>query len=228
MKFIVVIPARAGSKSIKGKNIIKIGKYSLIEYTFLQLKKNKDILNFVITDSEKIKKISKKYKVLTNYKRPKSLSKSTTSLIDTLYHFTKWALNEKYKFDYLVVLQPTSPLRNMLDLDKSIGLIKKYGYQSLSSISEVSEHPYEMIKIPDFKKSNWSYVLPKAKNYYRRQDFDFNPYFINGAIFIVNKKLIMKKKLEDKKKHGFYLMPKSRSLDINDKEDLNFAKKYLK
>ena len=228
MKFIFVIPARAGSKSIKGKNIKKIGKYSLIEYTFSTLKKINNSLSFVLTDSLKIKKISKKYNVISDYDRPKSLSKSKTSLIDTLFHFTNWAIKKKFKFDYLVVLQPTSPLRNSLDLFKSISIVKKNKYKSLFSISEVNEHPYEMINLSNLPRNNWNYILPDAKKYYRRQDYDINPFFINGAIFIINKNLILKKKLIDKKKHGFYRMPKSRSLDIDDKEDLLIAKKLLK
>ena len=60
MKFIFVVPARAGSKSIKSKNIIKFGKYSLIEYTFSNLKKVKNSLSFVLTDSLRIKNISSK------------------------------------------------------------------------------------------------------------------------------------------------------------------------
>ena len=195
MKFIFVIPARAGSKSIKGKNIKKIGKYSLIEYTFSTLKKINNSLSFVLTDSLKIKKISKKYNVISDYDRPKSLSKSKTSLIDTLFHFTNWAIKKKFKFDYLVVLQPTSPLRNSLDLFKSISIVKKNKYKSLFSISEVNEHPYEMINLSNLPRNNWNYNLPDAKKYYRRQDYDINPFFINGAIFIINKNLILKKKI---------------------------------
>ena len=228
MKFIFVVPARAGSKSIKSKNIKKIGKYSLIEYTFSTLKKVKNSLSFVLTDSLRIKNISRKYKIISDYNRPKSLSRSKTSLVDTLFHFTKWAINKKYNFDYLVVLQPTSPLRSALDLFKSISIVKKYRYKSLFSISEVSEHHYEMIKLSNLQSKNWNYIFPKATKYYRRQDYDINPFFINGAIFIINKNLILKKKLIDKKKHGFYLMPKSRSLDIDDKEDLLIANKLLR
>ena len=152
MKFIFVVPARAGSKSIKSKNIKKIGKYSLIEYTFSTLKKVKNSLSFVLTDSLRIKNISSKYKIISDYNRPKSLSRSKTSLVDTLFHFTKWAINKKYNFDYLVVLQPTSPLRSALDLFKSISIVKKYRYKSLFSISEVSEHPYGNDQIIKFTK----------------------------------------------------------------------------
>ena len=61
------------------------------------------------------------------------------------------------------------------------------------SVSESLEHPYESIKI--FNNKKWQYVLNKSKKYYRRQDFDFKSYFINGAIYILHKELVVRKKI---------------------------------
>ena len=120
MKFISVIPARKESKGIKNKNILKIFRKNLVEYTFEAAKKSKVKSNFVLTDSEKIKKISKKYKINSTYVRPKILSKDKTSLSETLYDFYLWTKRKKIFFDYLIVLQPTSPLRDHNDINKSI------------------------------------------------------------------------------------------------------------
>lgn len=225
MRFLIVIPARAGSKSIKNKCLFKINKKPLIEYTFANAFKLKKIKSFVVSDSKKIKKIAKKYNINTEYVRPKKLSKDDTPIADTLFDFVKWTIKKKIFFDYLILLQPTSPLRSLDDIKKSINIIKRFKYESLSSISRSLEHPYETIK---FSKQKWCYVLPKGQKYFRRQDFDFESYFINGAIFVVNKKLIYKKKMQSKSKHGFYLMPKIRSLDINDKEEIDILKKIIK
>ncbi len=224
MNLIAVIPARKGSKSIKNKNIIKINKKTLIEYTFTQIKKSKLEKSFVITDFQKIKKIAKKYKINSEYIRPKKLSRDKTSLLDNLTHFYKWLDIKKINFDYLMILQPTSPARSYKDINSVIKILKRNSPDSLFSINSSNEHPYECIKL---KKNNWSYVLPKAKNFYRRQDFDFNSFFINGAIYAVHKKILRRKKLIGNK-HIYYKMPKIRSFDIDDYEDIEIIKKILK
>ena len=128
-------------------------------------------------------------------------------------------------FDYMVVLQPTSPLRKHEDINRACNLIKKNKCKSLFSISESLEHPYEAI---DVKKGKWKYILKKSKNFYRRQDFDINSYFINGSIYIIHKNLIIKKKIYEMKNHKMMIMPKSRSLEINDLEDINIIKPLIK
>ena len=125
MKFIAVITARKGSKGIKNKNVIKIHNIPLVEYTFKSASKSYVKNNcFVLTDSNKIKKIAKKYAIDTRYKRPLSTSKDKSSTISTLKHFSDWYLkNDDY--DAMILLQPTSPLRNYIDINESIKIYKK-------------------------------------------------------------------------------------------------------
>ena len=225
MKFISVIPARKNSKGIKNKNIMNIYNKPLIEYTFKEVKKSNLKLNFAVTDSEKIKKTAAKYSINSDYIRPKRFSGSKVSLADTLFDFYKWTLKKNIIFDYLVVLQPTSPLRTYSDINSAIKIVKKNKPLSLFSISESLEHPYETLKI---NKNKFVYVLKKAKHFFRRQDFDFTSYFINGAIYIIHKKLIKKKKIFDHKKNNFYKMPKSRSIEINDLEEAKIIESIIK
>tara|TARA_X000001036_G_scaffold306797_1_gene285544 strand:- start:930 stop:1622 length:693 start_codon:yes stop_codon:yes gene_type:complete len=225
MKFISVIPARSGSKGLKNKNIFKINNKPLVNYTFNAAKSSLIKDHFVLTDSSKVKKLAKKYSINTDYFRPKKLSTDKTSLPETLHDFYNWTLKKKIKFDYLVVLQPTSPLRNFNDINKSLTLIRKTKNLSLFSISSSLEHPYETIKL--FKKKIY-HVLKKSKNFYRRQDFDFKSYFINGAIYIIHKSLIIKKKMHNLKKHSLYEMPKTRSLEINDRDEAMIIESLIK
>ena len=143
---------------------------------------------------------------------------------ETIGHFAKWS-HDKYKIDYLVILQPTSPLRSVEDIQDSIKLLKKNKFKSLFSISESLEHPYEAIDV--LKGNKWKYVLSKSKKFYRRQDFDINSYFINGAIYLVEKNYLIQNNKIISNNHGFYIMKKSRSLDINDEDDLLIAKGML-
>ena len=111
MKFISVIPARSGSKGIKNKNIYPLKGTPLVSYTFREVTKSNSKKNFILTDSKIIKKIAKKFKINSEYNRPSKLSQSNTSLSETLFHFYNWAIKKSLQFDYLIVLQPTSPLR---------------------------------------------------------------------------------------------------------------------
>jgi CMP-N,N'-diacetyllegionaminic acid synthase len=223
MNFAIVIPARKGSKSIKNKNLIKIKNKPLIQYTFDQIK-NIKIPKFILSNDDDIKLLAKKNKINSSYLRPSKTSTSKSSLVETLLHFANWSI-DKYAIDYLVILQPTSPLRTTNDINGAIKLTLKNRYKSLFSISESIEHPYETIDL--YKKNSWKYVLKDSNKFYRRQDFDINSYFINGAIYIISKNYLIKNKSIISNKHGLYQTSKSRSLDINDKDDLIIAKKIL-
>tara|TARA_B100000963_G_scaffold293822_1_gene264334 strand:+ start:6795 stop:7487 length:693 start_codon:yes stop_codon:yes gene_type:complete len=227
MKFISVIPARRGSKSIKNKNIIKIKNKPLIQYTFDQINKSK--LNsknsFVITNDERVKKIAKKNNINTDYIRPDKLSTSKTSLLGTLNHFVKWTELCKIQYDYLIVLQPTSPLRSFMDINRSIDEVNKKRSKCLLSLSESMEHPYETVFTG--KKKKLYFFLNEGKKYFRRQDFDRKSYFINGAIYITSKDLIKKGKVIDYSKSDFIVMQKMNSLDLNDYSELKLIKSIL-
>ena len=225
MNFLAVIPARAGSQSIKKKNTFIVNKKPLVQYTFEELKKSLIKKKYLLSDDKKIKKLAKRFNISIDYIRPKNLSKSTTSLVDTLFHFHQWTEYQKIAYDYLVVLNPTSPLRNYKDINSAVKIVNNKKHKSLFSISESLEHPYESIKIK--KNRKWKYVLDKSKLFYRRQDFDFKSYFINGAIYIIHKELITKKKIYDNKKHGLFLMPKYRSIDINDINEIKITESLL-
>ena len=178
---------------------------------------------FILSDDKKIKNISKKYGFDTSYIRPKKVSTSKTSLVDTLLDFVKFTDNI-YDYDYLVILQPTSPLRNHKDINKAIELVKSNKAQSLASVSEAQEHPYEQIII---NNNEWKFLMKKSKNFSRRQDFDIKVFFITGGIYIIDKKILLKEKKIFSKKHVNFLTSKLKSLDINDYDDLKLAKKIL-
>ena len=218
--FVFIVPARKGSKGIKNKNIVKVKKKKLIEYTLEILKKIPNKRKYVLSDSTLVKQIAKKYNVNTSYIRTKELSKDNTKLIDNLCHFDKFIRN-KIKFKYYVVLQPTSPLRKYKDIEHSIKKILKSKSESLFSISKSIEHPNESIFI---KNNKINYFQKKRISL--RQNYK-SSYFINGAIYIFNKKLLKKKKMTSIKFHTIYEMPKKRSLDLDDYQDLDIIKKII-
>ncbi len=218
--FIFVIPARKGSKGIKNKNIIKIKNKTLIEYTFETLKKISKYRKFLISDSKKIKKIADKYEINTEYKRHRELSKDNTMLIDNLIHFDKF-IDDKIKFQHYVILQPTSPLRKYNDIIGAIKIYLKKNSYSLFSISPSLEHPNESIF---FKKKKLFFFNRNTGSL--RQNYK-KSYFINGSIYIFNRKLLKNRKIISNFNHSTYLMTKKKSIDLDDYQDLEIVKKLL-
>ena len=219
--FIFIIPARKGSKGIKNKNIIKIYNKKLVEYTFEKLHKVPSERKYVLSDSNIVKKIAVKYKININYLRTAKLSKDNTTLIENLCHFEKF-IDKKIKFNHYIILQPTSPLRNYKDIENATRKYLKNKSESLFSISPSLEHPSESI----FFKKNKIFYFNKSNNTLR-QNYK-KSYFINGAIYIFNRKLLKNKKIISKMKHSTYEMSKIRSIDLNDYQDLELAKKLVK
>ncbi|WP_435166608.1 cytidylyltransferase domain-containing protein [Candidatus Pelagibacter bacterium nBUS_28] len=223
MRIAIIIPTRKGSKSIKNKNLRLLNNKPLAEHTFISTQKI-NLQKFILSDDKKMKKIAKKYNIITDYVRPRKVSKDKSSLVDTLVDFISFTENNKlFKFDTLLILQVTSPLRTKKDIEDAIKYYKKNKFKSLFSVSDSQEHPYESINIK--KNGKWSYNLLKAKKFYRRQDFDINSYFINGAIYMIDLKYFKKYKKLISNKHGIFVMKKINSIDIDDEEDLIMASK---
>lgn len=218
--FIFVIPARKGSKGIKSKNLVKIAGKELVSRTFETIKKIKKNNKYVLTNDNKIKNIAETYNINTSYYRKQILSGDNVELIETVKDFCK-SINKKKTYKYIVILQPTSPFRTYKDIINSIKKFKKYKYSSLFSISPSLEHPNDTIL---FKNDKMQYFINQnqtSRQFYKKS------YFINGAIYISKKENIFKDKFINKKNHGTYIMRKINSLDLDDIQDLELAKKIL-
>ena len=216
--FIFLVPARKGSKGIKGKNLVKINKKELIVRTFESLKGMKKENKYVLTDDNKVKNIAKKYNIDTSYFRKKILSGDDVELIDTVKDFCIH-LGTRKAYKYVVILQPTSPFRTFLDIKKSLQKFKKNNYSSLFSISPSMEHPNDCIFIDKKKIQYFINQKNSMRQFYKKS------FFINGAIYVSEKKNIFNDKFINKKNHGTYIMKKINSLDLDDKEDLDLTRK---
>jgi CMP-N-acetylneuraminic acid synthetase len=138
MKFLCLIPARKNSKGIKNKNLKIFNKKPLIYWTIKVAKKCKYINRIIVsTDSKKIASYSKTLKVDVPFIRPKNISKDKTEMIEVVQHLTKFTDTEKYNFDALIILQPTSPLRQVSDLNKACKIFSKKKWDSLISIIQI-------------------------------------------------------------------------------------------
>ena len=144
-KVLAIIPARKGSVGLKKKNIKSICGEPLISWTIKQCQYSKYIDKTVVsTDCKQIINIASKYGLMPTYKRPKYLSKNTTSTFDVVRHMINY-LNKKYcdRYQYIVLAQPTSPLRDKMDLDNLILNLEKNKkrYDSIISVGLCKENP---------------------------------------------------------------------------------------
>lgn len=223
LRVLGLIVARKNSKGLKNKHLLKLGNKKCIEWTFEEAKKCKNLDHCILsTDSKEIIKISKKYQVDAPFVRPTKYSKDTSSIYDVIKHAKKFLQNKKYKFDLIVLLQGSSPLRKFHHIDSSIKLFKKNIdiCKTLISVSEADEKNYWILK----KKNKYVKFAFNQNNSFRRQN-NSKVYLPNGAIFISKFKSI---KNFYTNKTMFYVMNKKSSVDIDTLEDFKVAKSYIK
>lgn len=221
-KILCVIPARKGSKRIKWKNIVPLAGSPMLEYTVKCALNSKYIDRVIVsTDSYYIKKLAKKMGADTPFIRPKNLATDDAKTIDVLLHAVKYCEEfEKEKYDYLVLLQNTSPLRKSWQVDEAIEKIVSSTLDSLVSISEVREHPVLMKILSNNKK-----LIPLLNNLKKNKFRSI--YRINGAIFInkIDKNFNSDTILTNNQLP--YIMKRETSIDIDTIEDIKVAEYYL-
>ena len=230
-KILVVIPARGGSKSIKEKNIKRLNRKPLITYTInAALKLKKFFYKIIVsTDNKKIAKISKQAGCLVPFIRPKHLSKSTTPTLPVIKHALKFIeKKDNVKINTILTLQPTSPLRTYSDIKNCLNILKK-NKECDSVVSVVKANEMHPIFMKSIKRNYLNSYLNKNVSFVRRQDIKPNVYRTNGAIYISRRDLILKNKnnLLYGNKVLPFIMPKDKSIDIDEELDFLICKAIL-
>jgi len=221
------MPARSGSKGIKNKNLHNFLGKPLVFYTLDILKKlNHLVYPFVSTDSKKIYNYAKKFGIIDNYIRPKGISKDNSNVVEAVFDALNWLKKKKLNFEYIILLQPTSPKRNIKDVIRMINFVKKKNIKSSTTAYRLPFHPTESLLI---KGDKWKYLKKNSKKVFRRQDFDQNYYFIDGSFYMC-KVSFLKKHKSFIKENSTYIFKDNTSfpVDINDKLDLKIAEVIFK
>lgn len=207
------ICARKGSKGLKNKNVRKLNSLPLITHTILQAKRSKLFDKIVISsDSRKIFKISKN-KIDLFINRPKNLSGDKVSKLDVIKH----ALidSEKkfnIKFDIIVDLDVTSPLRKISDIRKSLGKFLNSNSSNLISVTKARKNPYFNQII--FKKNKPALPCILKKSIVNRQSAP-KVFDLNASIYIWKRQALLNLKKLINHKTTTFVMPNSRSIDID-------------
>jgi len=225
---IAIVPARGGSKGIPGKNIkIFCGK-PLIYYTISEALKSKLITEIIIsTDSLEIAETAKGFGAKCPFIRPSELATDNAKAIDN-YIYTVKKLNDDYNYseDEFIVLQPTSPLRTVFDIDNAINLFIEKSADSVISVTEF-DHPIEWAKIIESDGRLRNYFQSETNSNLNRQELQTS-YRPNGAIFVFKFELLFNNYSYYSENTFGYKMSSENSIDIDTELDFEFAEYIMR
>ena len=222
MKVLAVIPARAGSKGVPGKNIKKLSDKPLIQYSIeAAINSNLDRI-IVSTDCKKIANLAVKLGVDVPFMRPPKLAADNSNSIDVMVHsLIEMEKLDNCKYEYLMMLQPTTPFRTYKNINDSLSLINESKkIDSVISVVDVQgNHPARMKFIKD------GYLIDpifceKVENQ-NRQDLK-KMYIRNGAIYLSKRECILKSSFKGLLSKAL-IMNKNESVNIDTADDFNYA-----
>lgn len=227
-RIVGIIPARGGSKGLSGKNIKMLCGKPLIAWT-IEAGLNSKYLDevMVTTDSEEIADVSRKFGAAVPFLRPQELALDHSTTFEAVQHAIDfYRTNRRTIFDYIVLLEPTSPLREKDDIDKMIEKLISHEqlYDSIISIGEVHEHPSIMKKITgDTLQSFCEEVEMKS----RRQD-NQPAYFPYGVAYIIKTDILLKEKTFYSARNTFYKIKRYQNYEIDDIYDFLAIENIMK
>ena len=221
-RLLAVIPARGGSKRLPRKNVLDLAGKPLIAWTIQEALNCKYIDQVIVsTDDKEISDISKEYGADVPFFRPSELATDEAKTVDVVLHLLDELEKVGERYDYIILLQPTSPLRTAQNIDESVELLQMKNSDAVISVCE-SEHPPLWCNVLPDDMSMDNFLDESVKNK-RSQDLS-KQYRINGAIYISSVKKL-------KKENSFflsnnciaYIMKQNVSIDIDTIDDFDLA-----
>jgi len=226
--YLIIIPARGGSKGVPDKNIIEIAGKPLVAYSIEVAAKvlaaNVKGEAVVSTDSVAIANIAREWGGNVPFMRPDEISGDTAKSVEFLMHALDIYQSKGRSFDATILLQPTSPQRTTQDVLQAVGVFEVVGQPSLISV-------YKENRVCDLnsyhRRGDIANPLnPQHNEGIRRQEHE-ELYVRNGAVYITDVTYLRKEQKVISDTPALYVMPKSRSVDLDTVEDLEFLKLYF-
>lgn len=207
---LAIIPARGGSKGVPRKNIKMLADKPLIAWTIEEAQKSKCIdMCIVSTEDEEIKSVAEAWGGNVPFMRPAELARDDTPGIEPVLHTIKMLQG----YDFVVLLQATSPLRTVEDIDGAITCCLDRDCESCVSVTEAEHSPYWMFKMDE--QSCLRPILEIAKEEsYQRQKLP-KVYQLNGAVYVASISFLEKQRSFVGGGTVGYVMPVERSYDID-------------
>lgn len=226
-KMLFVIPARGGSKGIPGKNIKPMGGIPLIcrsidiARVFVG---DEDIC--VSTDSDEIINVVRQYGMEVPFKRPGYLATDNAASYDVLIHAIDFYAAKGINYDWLVLLQPTTPFRKKEDVQKMLDLMSD-DIDMVVSVKQAETNPYYNC----YSVNEDGYLQKFIKlplEGYGRQSARPDIYEKNGSVYVIKIDSLYKQRINDFEKVRIYEMSKEYSIDLDEPLDWIFAEAVLK
>jgi len=217
-KIIAVIPARGGSKGVPRKNIRELAGKPLIGWTIEEALKSQYIDRLILSsEDDEIIRVAMEFGCDVPFIRPAELALDKTTGIEPALHALH-VLPDKY--DYVVLLQPTSPLRLVDDIDGCIEMFVKQNANVCVSVSTPAKNPYWMYFLDS--KSRLDPVIKAHNTILLRQNLP-EVYMLSGAVYIAKVNWFLKKKTFITEETIGYVIPPERSVDIDSEYDIEIA-----
>lgn len=211
---LAIVPARGGSKGIPRKNIREVGGKPLIAWTIEEAKKSRYIDRLILSsDDDEIIEVAKTWGCEVPFKRPLELAQDDTPGIEPVLH----ALKVLPKYDYVILLQPTSPLRTVYDIDCCLEKCLKANANACVSVTEVTENPYWMYILEE--DGTMRQLIQTNDFFDRRQDLP-QVYRLNGAVYVAKHEWLLQSRSFLSRDTLAYVMPWDRSVDIDTESDI--------
>ncbi|AWE06399.1 acylneuraminate cytidylyltransferase [Lysinibacillus sp. 2017] len=215
-KILAIIPARGGSKGVPRKNIRNLAGKPLIAWTIEEAKKSKYIDRLILSsEDDEIIDVAKQYGCEVPFKRPLELAQDDTPGIEPVLH----AIEQCPGYDYVVLLQPTSPLRTGEDIDGCIETLLASDGDFCLSVTEPEKSPYWMYTLDDDKMVP---LLPQDKLIVRRQDLP-KVYALNGAVYVGKRSSLIEEQSFLTQNTLAFVMNQINSIDIDSELDLGYC-----
>lgn len=227
MKNIAIIPARSGSKGLKGKNILPLCGKPLLVYS-IEAALNSQMFDVVhvSTDSEVYAQIARENGADVPFLRSAQMSTDKADSWDAVEEVLRNYEKLGMEFDTLTLLQPTSPLRGESDIQKSFGLFEEKSANAIISVCE-ADHPPMWFHVLE-KDGGMLDFANKGDEGKQRQDFA-TYYRINGAVYLLDVAYFMQDHRNIFRDRVFaYIMDKRASVDIDDQVDFDIAEAIMK
>lgn len=226
-KVLYIIPARGGSKGIPGKNIKPMGGIPLICRSIDIARKFADDEDIcVTTDSDEIINVVRQHGMEVPFKRPDYLATDTASSHDVLIHALDFYKERGVNYDWLVLLQPTTPFRKVEDLRKMLDMMTD-DIDMVVSVKLAETNPYYNCFAVDEQGYLRRFIKPQTEMNGRQSKKPLI-YEKNGSIYIVNVHSLRKQKMGNFEKVRYYEMNKVYSIDLDEPLDWIFAEAVLK
>jgi CMP-N-acetylneuraminic acid synthetase len=233
LKVLGVITARGGSKGLPGKNLRPLAGKPLIAHTIDTARESRAFDRVILTtDDDAIAQAGRRCGCEVPFMRPPELARDETPHLPVLQHAVQWLRqHERYEPDAVMILQPTSPLRNETHIRESIALLERSGADSVVSVSEVPAHhnPMRALRVDaDGFATLFVTGEPVRRRINRRQDMP-TAWAMNGAIYLFRTHAL---DAPEPSLYGertaAYVMPLLFGLSIDSLDDWNDVEKALR